>query len=70
VTSVEGPAAYSGLREGDLIVEVNRKSVESLSELRKEVLDGPRSALVAVRRAQGTLFVAVPKDASGKGDSY
>ena len=70
VTSVEGSASFSGLREGDLIVEVNRKSVESLAELRKEVQDGPRTALVAVRRGQGSLYVAVPKDSSGKGDSY
>jgi serine protease Do len=70
VTSVEGPATFAGLREGDLIVEANRKPVESVAELRKEVQDGPRNALVAVRRGQGTLFVAVPKDSSGKGDSY
>lgn len=73
VTSSETPASHAGLHEGDLIVEVNHKPVESVADLRKEVRDGPKSALVAVRRGAGTLFLAVPKDSSGgpgKGESY
>ncbi len=73
VASVEAPATHSGLHVGDLIVEVNHKAVESVADLRREVQDGPKSALVAVRRGAGTLFVALPKDSSGgwrKGESY
>ena len=64
VTSVEPPASFAGLHEGDLIVEVNRKVAESIADFRKEVQDGPRNALLVVRRGQTTLFVGVPKDAS------
>lgn len=64
VLSAEPPASFSGLREGDLIVEVNRKPVESVDDLRKGVQDGPRNALVSVRRGSATVFVAVPKDLS------
>jgi serine protease Do len=64
VTSLEAQASFSGLQEGDLIVEVNRKPVETTADLRREVQDGPRNALLGIRRGQGTLFVAVPKDAS------
>jgi serine protease Do len=73
VTSVEAGASHAGLHAGDLIVEVNHKPVESVADLRKEVQDGPKNALVAVRRGAGTLFVALPKDSSGgwrKGESY
>ncbi|HEV3029593.1 MAG TPA: Do family serine endopeptidase [Planctomycetota bacterium] len=66
VTAVESSAAFSGLHEGDLILEVNRKAVESAEDLRREVQEGPRSALLAVRRDQGTIFVAVPKDLSSR----
>jgi serine protease Do len=73
VTAVEPPASFAGIHEGDLIVEVNRKAVESVADLRREIQDGPRNALLAVRRGPGTLFVAIPRDSSGgwkKGDSY
>ena len=73
VASSEPPASHAGLREGDLIVEVNHKPVESIADLRKEVQDGPKNALVAVRRGAGTLFIAIPKEPSGgwrKGESY
>ena len=73
MTAVEPPASFAGLHEGDLIVEVNRKAVESVADLRREIQDGPRNVLVAVRRGSGTLFVAIPRDPSGggkKGDSY
>ncbi|HLY75678.1 MAG TPA: Do family serine endopeptidase [Planctomycetota bacterium] len=69
VTSVGPPASFAGLQEGDLILEVNRKAVESTADLRREVQDGPGNALLAVRRGPGTLFVAVPKESiprSGK----
>lgn len=64
VTSVEPPASFSGLLEGDLILEVNRKAVEAAADLRREAQGGPRNALLAVRRGPGTLFVAVPKESS------
>jgi serine protease Do len=53
---------WLGLREGDVIVEVNRKPVESAGEMRKAVKDGKRSVLLTVRRRGGTLYVAVPRE--------
>jgi len=64
VARAEAPASFAGLHEGDLIVEANRKAVESTDELRREVKEGPRNALLAVRRSSGMLYVAVPKDSS------
>jgi serine protease Do len=77
VTSSEPPASHAGLHEGDLIVEVNHKPVESVADLRKGIEEGPKNALIAIRRGPGTVFVAVPKDSSPpsdrgwrKGESY
>ena len=77
VTSSEPPASHAGLHEGDLIVEVNHKPIESVADLRKGVEEGPKNALVVVRRGAGTLFVPIPKDSSRssdkgwrKGESY
>ncbi|HVR86638.1 MAG TPA: Do family serine endopeptidase [Planctomycetota bacterium] len=64
VTAVDSSATFSGLHEGDLILEVNQKAVESAADLRREAQEGPRTVLLAVRREQGTIFIAVPKDTS------
>jgi serine protease Do len=58
----ERVSPWLGLREGDVIVEVNRKPVESAAEMRKAVKEGKRSALLTVRRRGGTLYVAVPRE--------
>jgi serine protease Do len=64
VLSTAPPASYSGLRQGDLIVEVHRKPVETVSDLRREAQAGPATALLSVRRGPGRLFVAVPREAA------
>jgi serine protease Do len=68
VTSTEPQATHAGLREGDLIVEVNHKPVESVADCRRGVEEGQKNALVAVRRGAGTLFIAIPKDPSPPSD--
>jgi serine protease Do len=59
-----GPAAEAGLREGDVIVEANRRPVASATELRKAV--GERSkgkgVLLLVSRGDATSFVVVTPD--------
>jgi len=70
VLEVSGRAALAGVQEGDLIVEANRKPVESVEELRKTVQDGPENALLLVRRGPGTLYYTLPKDVSRRGENY
>jgi S1-C subfamily serine protease len=62
VTEVEAAAAMHGLQEGDLILEVNRKAVTTVSEMKKAVQDSRETTLLTVRRKEGTIFVGVPKD--------
>ena len=71
VLGVSGAAVMSGIQEGDVIVEANRRPVGSVQDLRKAVQDGPDTAVVLVRRGPGTLYYALPKDASHRGgDNY
>lgn len=53
------PAARSGLRDGDIIIGVNRKPVQSLEEFEK--LAGIKSGdlLLNVRRGNGALFILI-----------
>jgi len=63
VTSVEqgSPAAEKGLRPGDVILEVNRRAVESLRDYREAVRETPDGTpvLLHIQRGEATLFVAV-----------
>ncbi len=63
VTRVEpgGPAAAAGLREGDVIVEVDRKRVEDADALARAMADA-KSVLVLVARGDATLFVPLKRD--------
>jgi serine protease Do len=54
------PAAEAGLRRGDIIVEVNQKTVSSVTDFGK-AMAGRDKALLLVRRGDATLFVAVTK---------
>lgn len=62
VTAVEpgSPAAEAGLRRGDVIQEVNRRAVSSVSECDRAVRQGGRDAVVLlVNRGGNTMFVVV-----------
>jgi serine protease Do len=57
------PAAQSGLRRGDLILEVNRRRVDSVSTFNEalgRVANGG-TVLFLIRRGENTLFVAMRK---------
>jgi Do/DeqQ family serine protease len=55
-----GPAAAAGIQPGDVIEQVNRKAVTSVSELREAVKSsGERPALVLVNRKGASLFLAI-----------
>jgi serine protease Do len=57
------PAQRAGLQRGDLIREVNRQPVQSVKEVRDALAKGgnQESAVLLVKRAQGSLFVALAK---------
>jgi Do/DeqQ family serine protease len=62
VTDIDpsGPAADAGLREGDILAEVNGKAVRSASDLRSAVSASKgRPALVLVQREGNSIYVAV-----------
>jgi serine protease Do len=64
VTDVDedSPAAGVGLRQGDVIEQVNHRPVTSVSDFNAAVKQGNAngSTLLLVRRGQATQFVAVP----------
>lgn len=54
----DGAAADAGLRQGDLIQEVNRKPVRNLTEFTAAVQQsGSRPALLLVRRGEGSVYI-------------
>jgi S1-C subfamily serine protease len=63
VSSVDpsGPAAQAGLREGDVIQEVNRQPVRSTDDLRNAVQKSAnRPLLLLINRGGQTAYVPVP----------
>ena len=59
-------AEEAGLRRGDVILEVNRKPVESEAAYKKSVkkIEKGKSVLLLVRRGDNTIFMALkaPKE--------
>lgn len=66
VTAVEpgGPAADSGIKTGDIILEVGGKPVSTPADVKKALADargeGKRTALLRVKSGEATRYVAVP----------
>ncbi len=56
--SPASPVAGSGLREGDVIQEVNRKPVRNLSDYQQVTRDAGKEPLLLVNRHGNTFFVA------------
>lgn len=62
ITGVQpGPAARAGLARGDVILEANRKKVDSISALRKAIGDADENdaTLLLVKRGAGSLFIVI-----------
>ena len=55
------PAEEAGLQRGDVIVEVNRREVASLGELKSRLGDTDKSALVLIRRGDSTIYVPLKR---------
>jgi len=43
-----GPAHRAGLRQGDIILQINRKNVENVDDFRKKVADLPKGRMIPV----------------------
>jgi serine protease Do len=58
----DSPSAAAGLEQGDVIVQVNRKPVNTVAEFNSAVRAGASSdsTLLLVKRGAGTQFVVVP----------
>ena len=58
----DSPASAAGLEQGDVIVQVNHKPVNTVAEFNSAVRAGASkdSTLLLVKRGQGTQFVVVP----------
>lgn len=58
-----GPAAEAGLRQGDVIVKVNDKTIASAKDLSKLVKGSKTGEMLRmlVKRGEGSLFIALPK---------
>lgn len=65
ITGVQpGPAVRAGLARGDVILEANRKKVDSISALRKALsaTDDSEATLLLVRRGAGSLFIVIESE--------
>ena len=54
-------AAQAGLREGDVIAEVDRRPVKDAEALRSALKNGDRPALLLVHRGGNTVFVTIDR---------
>ena len=65
ITGVEpgSPAEDAGLQRGDVILEVDRKPIQNLSDYRKAVGSGRKEAgaLFLVKRGESTMFLALKR---------
>ncbi len=53
------PAARAGLRKGDIILSVNRKSVKNVEDVRRAAQKNAHGILLNIRRGNGALFLVI-----------
>jgi serine protease Do len=57
-----GPAAEAGIREGDVILSVNRTPVTTAEQMQQALKSSPNKALLLVNRRGQSIFLPVPLD--------
>jgi serine protease Do len=58
----DSPAAEAGVRPGDILLQVNQKSVQSLQDVQDALAQADEEALlILVKRNEGSLFIALAK---------
>ena len=55
----DSPAAAAGLRNGDIILSVNKQNVESFKELEQAIQGEPRGILLNIQRGNRGLFLLI-----------
>ena len=56
---LDSTAIHSGLRQGGLIVEGNKKKVNTLDDLKEALAEADSNLLFRIERGKGVLFVVI-----------
>ncbi len=59
VQDAEGAAARAGIQEGDVLLAINGKSLDSVQQLRNVLKEKPKTIALLVQRGDETIFVPV-----------
>jgi serine protease Do len=59
IENVAGPAARAGIEEGDVLLAINGKSVQSVEQVRSVLAGKPKSVALLVQRDGNKIFVPV-----------
>jgi serine protease Do len=59
VEDAEGAAARAGIQEGDVLLAINGKSIDSVQQLRDVLKNKPKNIALLVQRGDETIFVPV-----------
>jgi len=57
----DGPADEAGILRGDIIIEVDRKTIENVGDLARKLDDSKGSVLMLVRRGESSLYVPLKR---------
>ena len=58
----DSPAGEAGLRQGDVIQEVNRQPVKSASDFRNAVAQSNKPVLMLVQREDNSMYVVIERN--------
>jgi len=58
----EGPAARTGLRRGDIVLEANQAEVKDIEDLETAIGKNEERVVLLVRRGESTLYLAIERE--------